>query len=242
MMSSGCGVTPPPVSCLSQFRTCPSVEFLPLIAQPPSFTAVFADMIRPRRGVSPVSEFAAFAVALTLVWIVPLARPTDAFSRAFPPLIRCAPPTGLHSGPISGRRAPVVGSEALVLRLSSSSSPLGDIFSGLTGSVPKGGLGPPPDDLLAGTSIDPARPGVDLTRAYRASTDGWTAVDFHRAVDGRGSGIVLALSRSGKRFGGFNPLGWMSTDDYGASNAAFLWFEGAGGEAVRCPVLSGGEY
>jgi len=49
----------------------------------------------------------------------------------------------------------------------------------------------------------------------------------------------VALSKSGKRFGGFNPLGWMSSDDYGNSNAAFLWFE-KDGEGVRCPILPGG--
>jgi len=74
---------------------------------------------------------------------------------------------------------------------------------------------------------------------YKASKDGWSAVNFHDCVDGRGSALVVALSRSGKKFGGFNPLGWMSTDDYGSSNAAFLWYE-SGGKAVRCPVLSGG--
>lgn len=94
-------------------------------------------------------------------------------------------------------------------------------------------------ELLAGTSIDPDSSSVDLECVYKASTDGWSAVDFHRAVDGRGSALVVALSKSGKRFGGFNPLGWMSTDDYGSSNAAFLWFD-KGGEAVKCPILKGG--
>jgi len=52
---------------------------------------------------------------------------------------------------------------------------------------------------------------------------------------------VIALSRSGKRFGGFNPLGWMSTDDYGSTNAAFLWYDGGGkGGVEKCPVLAGG--
>lgn len=121
--------------------------------------------------------------------------------------------------------------------LAASSSPLGDLFSGLTGSAPASLE--PPVDLLSGTSIDPSSPGVDLGRVYKASEDGWSAVDFHRSVDGRGSALVVALSKSGKRFGGFNPLGWMSTDDYGSSNAAFLWFDKGGG-AVKCPILQGG--
>ncbi len=50
----------------------------------------------------------------------------------------------------------------------------------------------------------------------------------------------MALSKSGKLFGGFNPLGWMSTDDYGNSNAAFLWFQDDNGVTQQCPILTGG--
>lgn len=57
--------------------------------------------------------------------------------------------------------------------------------------------------------------------------------------DGRGSALVVALTKSGKRFGGYNPLGWMSSDDYGNTNNAFLWFE-RNGKGVKCPILSGG--
>lgn len=117
------------------------------------------------------------------------------------------------------------------------SSPLGDLFSGITGVAPSSL--DPPADILAGTFIDPARNDVELGRIYKATKDGWSAIDFHKAVDGRGSCIVVALSKSGKRFGGFNPLGWMSSDDYGNSNAAFLWFE-QGGKSKKCPILPGG--
>ena len=59
----------------------------------------------------------------------------------------------------------------------------------------------------------------------------------------------MALSKSGKKFGGFNPLGWQSTDDYGSTNSAFLWYtkggvggsSGSAGSIEKCPVLSGGE-
>jgi len=74
---------------------------------------------------------------------------------------------------------------------------------------------------------------------YKASQDGWSAIDFHKCVDGRGSAFVV-VSAKGKVFGGFNPLGWMSTDDYGSSNAAFLWYENGKGEGIKCPVLAGG--
>ena len=118
---------------------------------------------------------------------------------------------------------------------------IGDVFSSLTGTPPTSL--DPPLELLTGTSIDPAKPNVDLVRCYKASVDGWSAIDFHNCVDGRGSCLVVALStKSNKRFGGYNPLGWMSTDDYGSSNAAFLWFEGSGSSVtpLKVPVLSGG--
>lgn len=110
------------------------------------------------------------------------------------------------------------------------SSPLGDIFSGVTGMAPSSL--DPPTDILVGTSIDPTNSNVDLGRVYKASKDGWSAINFHKCVDGKGSCLVVALTRSGKRFGGFNPLGWMSSDDYGNSNAAFLWFD-KGGESGK---------
>lgn len=117
------------------------------------------------------------------------------------------------------------------------SSPLGDLFSGITGQAPA--TLEYPADVLVGTNIDPSKSNVDLQCVYKASVDGWSAINFHDSVDGRGSALVVVLSKSGKKFGGYNPLGWQSTDDYGASNAAFLWYD-KGGSAVRCPVLSGG--
>ena len=44
-------------------------------------------------------------------------------------------------------------------------SPLGDLFSGITGVAPSS-LNPPVD-LLEGTSIDPTRDNVDLERVYK---------------------------------------------------------------------------
>ncbi|OEU22125.1 hypothetical protein FRACYDRAFT_142586, partial [Fragilariopsis cylindrus CCMP1102] len=78
-----------------------------------------------------------------------------------------------------------------------------------------------------------------LQCVYKASKDGWSATNFHESVDLRGSALVVCLSKSGKKFGGYSPAGWMSTDDYIQSNAAFLWFQ-RGDEASRCPVLPGG--
>lgn len=116
---------------------------------------------------------------------------------------------------------------------------VGDFFSGITGQAPKS-LDVSFDELLSGTNIDPARDNVDLTCVYKASRDGWSAIDFHNCCDDRGSGLVVVLSQSGKKFGGFNPLGWQSSDDYGNTNGAFLWFSKGGKNVVKCPVLSGG--
>jgi len=116
---------------------------------------------------------------------------------------------------------------------------VGDFFSGITGTPPPS-LDPPTGILLKDTSIDPEKSNVDLQCVYKASEDGWSAVDFHRCCDDRGSALVVALTNSGKKFGGFNPLGWTSSDDYGASNSAFLWFLKGGDKIVKCPVLTGG--
>lgn len=69
-------------------------------------------------------------------------------------------------------------------------SPLQDVFSGITGIV--GSLGPP-SDVLIGTSIDPTRDDVKLEMCYKASKDGWSAIDFHNCVDGKGSAVVVIL-------------------------------------------------
>jgi hypothetical protein len=45
------------------------------------------------------------------------------------------------------------------------SSPLGDLFSGITGVAPSSLQ--PPADVLRGTSIDPERDDVDLGRVYK---------------------------------------------------------------------------
>ena len=63
---------------------------------------------------------------------------------------------------------------------------------------------------------------------------------YLRQKKSKGSGLVVVLSQSGKKFGGFNPLGWQSSDDYGNTNSAFLWYSKGGNNIIKCPVLSGG--
>jgi len=113
----------------------------------------------------------------------------------------------------------------------------GDVFSGITGQAPESLTFP--SSTLDRTNIDPSKTNVDLQCIYKASRDGWSAIDFHENVDSRGSALVVCLSKSGKKFGGYCPTGWMSTDDYVGSNAAFLWCQ-QGSDAVKYPVLQGG--
>jgi hypothetical protein len=115
-------------------------------------------------------------------------------------------------------------------------SSVGNWISGVTNSPPSQPLLTQDLEtaLVKGTSLE----DKELECVYKGSKDGWSALDFHRCVDEKGSGLVVALSRSGQLFGGFNPLGWRSTDDYYGSNAAFLWFQGS--QAVKCPILPGG--
>jgi TLD. len=93
--------------------------------------------------------------------------------------------------------------------------------------------------LLSDTNIDPEKQNVKLGCVYKESRDGFSAIDFHKTCDGRGSGLVVILTKSGKTFGGFNPLGWESSDDYRNSNSAFLWHV-QGKNVVRHNVLQGG--
>jgi hypothetical protein len=89
--------------------------------------------------------------------------------------------------------------------------------------------------LVEGTYLEKA----DLVRAYKASKDGWSAINFHEAVDGKGSAVVVARTSSGQVFGGYNPNGWRSTDDYYLSSAAFLYYL-LGNKRITFPVLAGG--
>lgn len=98
---------------------------------------------------------------------------------------------------------------------------------------------PLPTPLLQGTSLDPQ--SVELVRCFKASVDGWSAGAFHSCVDNKGSGLVVARARSGATLGGFNPLGWRSSDDYGQSMAAFLFVDDGGGGWRKAPVFPGGD-
>ena len=94
------------------------------------------------------------------------------------------------------------------------------------------------NSIVTGTYLE--RKKNELRCVYKASKDGWSAIAFHDAVDNKGSGVVVARTITGTIFGGYNPNGWRSTDDYYSSSAAFLWCYGNGKKIVKLPILPGG--
>ena len=74
---------------------------------------------------------------------------------------------------------------------------INDFFSGITGQAPKSSLVNESvlETILNGTNIDPiGRNNVDLECVYKASRDGWSAIDFHNNCDGRGMFYYLRTS------------------------------------------------
>lgn len=116
---------------------------------------------------------------------------------------------------------------------------MGNWISGITGIPPSQPLIKTEilRELVATTNLASS----DLKCVYKASRNGWSAIDFHQSVDGKGSALVVALSRSGTLFGGYNPAGWISSDDYRLSNSAFLWFIDKSAKPIKCPIFSGGK-
>jgi hypothetical protein len=78
-----------------------------------------------------------------------------------------------------------------------------------------------------------------LQCVYKATRDGWKANAFHDKVDFAGSGVVVVQAQ-GKVFGGYNPNGWRSTDDYTTSTTAFLFRVVAPGRVEKYKVLANG--
>lgn len=165
---------------------------------------------------------------LSVVWLASICDVSFAFTHHI---------SRVSSANIQPRSIPTSRSSLSKPKTTLKMSSIGDLFSGITGSAPA--KLDPPLELIEQTTLDPSKSNVDLGCVYKASKDGWSAVDFHKCVDGRGSAFVVALISSGKRFGGYNPLGWMSTDDYGSSNAAFLWMSSKN-KSIKVPILMGG--
>jgi hypothetical protein len=60
--------------------------------------------------------------------------------------------------------------------------------------------------FLKNTSLEKRK----LRLSYDANRDGWTAYDFHKAVDKKGPSVVVCTTESGLVCGGYNPKGWVS--------------------------------
>lgn len=65
--------------------------------------------------------------------------------------------------------------------------------------------------------------GRQLALAYRATENGWSALQFHKHCNMKGPCVVYAVTSTGARFGGFNSEGFKSSDDYSPSSKAFLF-------------------
>uniref|UniRef100_A0A061S6C0 TLDc domain-containing protein n=1 Tax=Tetraselmis sp. GSL018 TaxID=582737 RepID=A0A061S6C0_9CHLO len=87
---------------------------------------------------------------------------------------------------------------------------------------------PFPVELLDSTYLK----GRALARAFRASEDGFSALAFHNRVDLKGPCVIYAETSEGVRFGGFNPQGFCSSDDYTSSFSAFLFCWPPGSDEV----------
>lgn len=70
---------------------------------------------------------------------------------------------------------------------------------------------------------------VDSTLLYKASRDGWDAIDFHKLVDGVEGTLVIVKNSLGRVFGGFTDVAWSSENVgniRGVSNSFLFYFEG----------------
>lgn len=110
------------------------------------------------------------------------------------------------------------------------------------------GMTRPPTRLIDDNTLQAVLENTYMTKqqskgtlqcVYKASRDGWKANVFHDKVDFRGSGVVV-LRAQGKVFGGYNPNGWRSTDDYTTSTTAFLFRVTAPGRVEKYKVQANG--
>lgn len=89
--------------------------------------------------------------------------------------------------------------------------------------------------VLKQTQLERLRLGL----AYDAEEHGWSATSFHSRVDGYGAGILVAETKGGEVFGGYNPKGWLGYGEWNDAISAFVYvFEGRG-RPVKVPKVGG---
>ncbi|XP_068650752.1 uncharacterized protein [Aristolochia californica] len=87
--------------------------------------------------------------------------------------------------------------------------------------------------LVAGTFLK----GKELKCCYRASVDGFSASSFHHHCDFKGPCVIVGYSTKLFKFGGFNPEGYRSTDDYYDTFDAFLFYWKENDETTQPIIL-----
>jgi len=122
-----------------------------------------------------------------------------------------------------------------------------NFFNGITESKPKKS-----NDIIEETVLpisgsildDTFLEGRPMARAYKGSVDGFSALKFHEKCDFKGPCLVVAVTTEGFIFGGFNPVGFASTDDYKDNFTAFLFYltsEAFSSDIVILEKTGGGE-
>ena len=81
---------------------------------------------------------------------------------------------------------------------------------------------------------------MPLGIAYDASTHGWRASSFHTQCDGQGAAVLVAQSRDGVVFGGYNPKGWLGYGEWLDAISAFLFtYSGSDTDFVKLGKTGG---
>jgi len=101
---------------------------------------------------------------------------------------------------------------------------------------------PVPGDSKDAALLRPFLKNTNLERralvlAYNANRDGWSAAAFHKAVDKKGSSLVVCVTNSGLICGGYNPKGWVGYGEARGSIAAFLFILGGKYTAGGAPGI-----
>lgn len=99
------------------------------------------------------------------------------------------------------------------------------------------------DDSECARYVRPCLKQTSLERrplglVYDASRDGYAPGAFHGAVDRKGPGVILGVSTTGQRFGGYNPKGWVGYGEYRPGLSAFL-FTWRGDEMIKLRKTGG---
>eukprot|EP00904_Undaria_pinnatifida_P007042 jgi/Undpi1/3468/HiC_scaffold_16.g06840.m1 len=68
----------------------------------------------------------------------------------------------------------------------------------------------------------------NIKLVYDSKRNGWKPSAFHKGVDFKGPGIVIAKTKGGAVVGGYNPKGWVGYGEYRPGLSAFLftWRDG----------------